>query len=102
MNMFGISKYVLASIIASDLPNPGNLPTPAADGGALQTVLGIAFGIIGALALLMVVVSGLRYILSAGDPQKTAQAKNGIIYSLVGLTVAISAEAIVHFVVARI
>jgi hypothetical protein len=102
MNMLGISKYVLASFATSYLPSSGNLPTPTADSGAIQTVLGIAFGIIGALALLMVVVSGLRYILSAGDPQKTAQAKNGIVYSLVGLTVAISAEAIVHFVVAKV
>lgn len=102
MNMSGISKYVLASIIVSELPNSGNLPTPTADSSAIQTVLGIAFGIIGALALLMVVVSGLRYILSAGDPQKTAQAKNGIVYALVGVVVAITAEGIVHFVVGNL
>lgn len=79
-----------------------NLPQAQANSASLQTVLSIAFGIIGALAVLMIAVSGLRYVLSAGDPQKTAQARNSIIYALVGVVVAITAEAIVHFVVGGI
>jgi hypothetical protein len=80
---------------------PGGLPQAHADSGAVSNVLEIVLGIIGALALLMITVSGLRYVLSAGDPQKAKQARNGIIYSLVGLAVAISAEALVVFVVNR-
>jgi tellurite resistance protein TehA-like permease len=68
------------------------------NGSTIPTVLGIVWAIAGALALLMVTVSGLRYIISAGDPQKAAKAKNGIVYSLVGLVIAISAEAIVAYV----
>ena len=79
-----------------------DLPHVAANSASIQTILGIVFGIIGALALLVITVSGLRYITSAGDPEKTAKAKNGIIYALVGLVVAISAEAIVAFVVGRL
>lgn len=96
MNILLISKSI-AGIVSS-----GNLPTTGADSTALQTVLSIVFGIIGVLAVLMITVSGLRYILSSGDPQKTAQARNGIIYSLVGLAVAIMAEAIVYFVVGQL
>lgn len=81
---------------------PAGLPTPAADQGALKTILSIVFGIAGALALLMIVVSGLRYVTSGGDPQKAAKAKEGIIFALVGLAIAISAEAIVSFVVKRV
>jgi hypothetical protein len=76
----------------------GDLPQTPADAASIQNVLGIAFGVIGAFALLMITVSGLRYVLSAGDPEKIARAKNGIIYSLVGIGVAVSAEAIVLFV----
>jgi hypothetical protein len=79
-----------------------DLPHANADPATIQSILGIVFGIIGAFALLMITVSGLRYVLSAGDPEKTARAKNGIIYSLVGIAVAISAEAIVAFVVNRL
>ncbi len=79
-------------------------PTPAslASASELQTILQIALGIIGAFAVLMITVSGLRYVLSAGDPEKAKRARNGIIYSLVGLAVAIAAEAIVAFVVGRL
>lgn len=81
---------------------PGDLPTASAGTSAIQTVLEIVFGIIGALALLMIVVSGLRYITSAGNPEKASKAKNGIIYALVGLAIAIAAESIVSFVVRRL
>lgn len=81
---------------------PGGLPTPDANTSAVQTVLGIVFGIIGAFAVVMVVVSGLRYITSAGDSQKATKAKDGLAYSLVGLAIAITAEAIVAFVVRNV
>ena len=80
----------------------GNLPTPSANRNEVTTILSIVLGIIGALALLMITISGMRYITSAGNPEKTAKAKNGIVYSLVGLVVAISAEALVTFVVKRL
>lgn len=68
----------------------------------IQTIAGIAFGAIGALSLLMIVVSGLRYVTSAGDPERMKRAKDSIIYALVGLTVAITAESIVALVVGRL
>lgn len=79
--------------------SPKGLPDVKADTDTIKTVLTIVFGVIGAFALLGITVSGLKYIMSAGDAQKTSEAKNGIIYSLVGLAVAISAEALVAFVV---
>jgi FtsH-binding integral membrane protein len=87
--------------VASDI-SPGNLPTPKADTSAIQTTLQIVFGIAGALALLMIVVSGLRYIISSGNPDRISKAKDGIIFALVGLLIAITAEAIVSFVVIRL
>jgi type IV secretion system pilin len=89
--------YTLSTAIS-----PGNLPEPSADSGTLTSIINIALNIIGALALLMMTVSGLRYIISAGDAQKTSSAKNGIIYAFVGLMVAIAARAIVAFVAVRL
>lgn len=83
----------------------GALPTPAATAGGpgstFGKVLSIVFGIIGAFALLNIVLSGMKYITSAGNPQKASEAKNGIVYSLVGLMIAISAEALIAFVINR-
>lgn len=81
--------------------DPTGLPQAPANSASLQTILGVVFGIIGALSLLVITLSGLRYIMSAGDPQKTAQAKNGIIYALIGLAVSLSAEAIVIYVIGK-
>ncbi len=91
-------------ILASTAIDPGSLPQvdTSNNGTTIPDILNVAFGIAGALAFLMIVISGLRYVLAAGDPEKISKAKNGIIYSLVGLLIAISAEAIVSFVVNRL
>lgn len=82
--------------------SPGGLPQASANSAQIQTVLSFVFGIVGALALVMITVSGLRYITSSGDPQSASKAKNGIVYSLIGLAIALTAEAIVAFVVKRV
>lgn len=79
------------------LPNPTNVE----NGGIITTVLAIVFGIIGALAFMTIVIGGFKYVLSQGDPQNTAQAKNTIIYAIVGLVIAIVAESIVSLAVSR-
>jgi len=77
------------------------LPTTHTD-SAIQNVLTIVFGVVGALALLMIVMGGLRYITADGSPEKAAKARDSVIYALVGLTIALIAEAIVNFVINRL
>jgi hypothetical protein len=82
---------------------PSGLPTKTpSDSTELQAVLQIVFGIVGALAFLMIVISGFRYVLSAGNPDRTSRAKNGIVYALVGMVIALLAEAIVTYVVKNV
>jgi Type IV secretion system pilin len=90
--------------IGSASISPGNLPhVDTGNGsGTIPTMISVVLGIAGALAVLMIVLSGLRYITAAGNPERISKAKNGIIYSLVGLAVAITAEAIVAFVANRL
>lgn len=80
----------------------GGLPTSSANTATVQNALQIVFGIIGALAFLMIVISGFRYVLSAGNPDRASRAKNGIIYALIGLVIALAAETIVTYVVTNI
>jgi hypothetical protein len=96
-------NFIFSSLSQIDLsPLPGANGTNLATSTEIGTVISIFFGVLGALAFLMIVISGLRYITSTGDPQKTATAKNGIIYALIGLAIALSAETIVGFVVGKI
>jgi hypothetical protein len=50
----------------------------------------------------IIILSGLQYINSGGDATKATQARNGIIYALVGLIVIISAQYIISLVISRI
>lgn len=58
--------------------------------------------VIGAVAVLMVIVGAVRYALSAGDQGAVTGAKNTIIYALVALIIAVMANAIVNFVLTSI
>lgn len=61
--------------------------------------LTIIFGLAAAIALLMIVINGFRYVTASGDPQKTAEARQGILYAVIGLVVSVSAVAIVSFAI---
>ena len=80
----------------------GELPKPPTDSGTINKIMGVFFAIIGAFALLMIVASGMKYITAGGDPQRASEARKGIIYALVGLAFAISAESLVVFLVNRV
>jgi hypothetical protein len=77
------------------------LPQVSASQNTLAKILTIVFTIIGAMALLFMIIAGLRYITSAGDPAKVATAKNQILYTAIGLIIAASAAAVVNFVLFR-
>jgi hypothetical protein len=77
------------------------LPTVSADNG-VRTVLQLVFGVVGVLALLIIIISALRFVLSGGDPQSVATARNTIIYAVIGLVVAISAEVIVTYALSHV
>ena len=74
------------------------LPNVQANSDTTQLVFNIIFGITGAVAVLVITINGFRYIASGGDPQGVAQAKNGILYALIGLLVTITGALIVNFV----
>ena len=86
-------SYVLASVVdTSGLPHPHTANT-------ISKALNIVFSISASIALLMIVINGMLYILARGDPNGTARAREGVIYSVVGLVVVMMAYTIVTFVV---
>ena len=77
------------------------LPKIGASPDELKTILQLTFGIVSAIAVLIIVIGGFRFVLSEGNPENAAKARETIIYALVGLAIALSAEAIVSFVLNR-
>jgi hypothetical protein len=79
-----------------------NLPKPGVGAERIVEFANVAIGIFSAVAVLIIVVAGFKYIIAKGEPQSMAQAKNMIVYALVGLAVCIMAFSIVNFVIARV
>ena len=69
------------------------------DEGVFTTITDLLLYTVGILSVIMLIIGGLRYVLSAGNPTTVAAAKNTILYAIVGLIVAILAYAIIHFVI---
>jgi glucose uptake protein GlcU len=67
----------------------------------IKTLVNTLLFVLGAIAVIMIVVGGIRYTTSNGDSSAITSAKNTILYSVVGLVVAMSAYAIVNFVIER-
>jgi len=75
---------------------------PKAKGNLASTILDIVFVTMGAVALLMIVIGGLRYTIAGGDTTKIADARRMIVYSIVGLVVLSLAAVIVNFVLGKL
>ncbi|MEO5950684.1 MAG: hypothetical protein ABIQ04_04505 [Candidatus Saccharimonadales bacterium] len=84
--------------ITKGVTNVGPSNTGTLDGGIKNTI-NVLLYIIGIAAVIMIVIGGLRYVLSGGDSSATKGAKDTILYAVVGLVIAIIAFAIVNFVV---
>lgn len=67
----------------------------------LKTVTNTLLFVVGAVSVIVIIVGGLMYALSAGDAGAVTKAKNTILYAVVGLVVAFLAYAIVNWVLSR-
>jgi len=64
----------------------------------IWNVIRTALTILGGIAVVVIIAGGIMYATSAGDPSKVTAAKNTILYSVIGLAVAMSAAAIITLV----
>lgn len=70
------------------------------DAGALiKTVVNTLLYVLGSIAVIMIIVGGIRYATSGGDASGIKGGKDTILYAVIGLVVAMLAWAIVNFVV---
>ena len=55
--------------------------------------------VVGFLSVVMLIIGGIRYVISGGNSAAVTAAKNTILYAIVGLIIALFAYAIVNFVI---
>lgn len=68
----------------------------------IDNILQLVFGVAGAIAVLIITIGGLKYVLSQGNPQSAAQAKDTILYALVGLVITMIGYGVVTFVLGNL
>jgi len=67
-------------------------------GGAISVVIWA----VAVVAVMMIIYGGMQYVLSSGDAGKTKKARDTILYAVIGLVVALMAQALVYFVFSAI
>ena len=65
----------------------------------VKNIFNVVIGIVGLIAVVMIVIGGISYTTSAGDSGKVKKAKDTILYGIVGLVISLLAFAIVNFVI---
>lgn len=76
--------------VVDPLPKPGT-----DDANLIGIVFNWAFMITAAIGVLIIIVAGIRLMMSRGDPQAVAKARNTIMYVAIGLVVMSLAYVIV-------
>lgn len=72
------------------------------EGGVFDRIVTAILFLVGAFSVLMLIVGGVRYVISSGNQDQVQGAKNTIIYALVGLAIALLAYAIVQFIIGQL
>ena len=68
------------------------------DSSIVSSAINIMLFAVGVLSVIMLIFGGIRYVVSGGQKEKVTNAKNTILYAIVGLLIAIFANAIIQFV----
>lgn len=66
--------------------------------GTIQNIINVLLFVLGSAAVIAIIIAGITYTTANGDASKTKQAKDTIMYAVIGLIVALMAWAIVSFV----
>lgn len=70
--------------------------------GIFKTITNVLLFILGAISVIMIIIGGLRYVISGGNSTSVTAAKNTILYAIVGIIVALLSFAIINFVLGSI
>jgi len=87
--------------LTKDSGNCTNSDAETKVNSTIKLALNVFSAIVGIIAVVMIIVGGVKYITSQGESANITSAKNTILYALVGLVVVALAQVIVRFVLTR-
>lgn len=83
----------------ADCAKPDGVPTSlTGSSGAIKDITNTLLLAIGVIAVVVIIIAGIRFVTSSGNESSTKAARETILYAVVGLVVALLSYAIVNFV----
>lgn len=70
--------------------------------GIFAKIVNILAIVIGIAAVIVIIVAGIQYMISTGDPTKVNNAKNAILYAVIGIAIAVVARQIILFIIGKL
>lgn len=95
LKAYGLGPIEQGILAARSEGQPENL---FGTSGIFTNVVNILLFTIGVLSVIMIIIGGMRYVISSGKEASVDKAKNTILYAIIGLVVALLAYAIINFV----
>jgi Ni,Fe-hydrogenase I cytochrome b subunit len=94
--------YFLADIAPKIDPGKSgvNIPTVTAT-QLLNSALNLTYFVAGIVAIVVIIIAGYDFTTAVYDPAKITQAKNNVLYAVVGLVVVIFAFVITQFIMRK-
>lgn len=99
LGSIAVTNFIFG-IVGSASTTANGIPTLSGE-QLLQNILNTAYFAAGTAAVIVIVISGVMYISSAGNAGTITKAKGMLTYSIVGLVVILAAFAITNFVIGR-
>lgn len=70
--------------------------------GNVTNIINGVIAVLGLVCVVVMIIGGINYMISAGESAKVKKAKDTILYGLIGLVICVLAFAIVNFVITNI
>lgn len=96
-----VQEFVSQAVKKCDGADCAGLPKVVADQSQLSRALTMLFGTIAAVAVITLMIAAINFATAGSDTEKISRSKKSIIYALVGLVIAVSAEVIVLTLIGR-
>ena len=98
---FMLSMATVSNAIAQDIYDPEDLPETGGSGDlttALKDIVNVILNFLAIVALIVIVIAGIRLIIGGADEQQREKTRNAILYAVIGLVIVFFAKAIVVFI----
>ena len=97
--------YLLLSSVFSVFAQDEEFPSPLGELTMTQIIANVikfVLGIVGVLALIMIIYGGITWMTSGGNIEQVKKGKNTLVWAVLGLAVVFLAYSLVYFVIEKI